>query len=122
MTLFGSGAGIWLSRPRPTRGAESLYNQHVAASASARRVGWLPVVLSCLLLALALLLVWQRLRVVQLGYVLSTAARLERGLEQMNRELRLELTTLTARERLESMARRRLGLRDPEAGQVVRLP
>ncbi len=87
-----------------------------------RRNVFFPVLLSCLLVALALLLVWQRLRVVQLGYVLSTASKLERRLEQENRELRLELATLTARERVETMARKRLGLRDPHAKQVVLLP
>ena len=87
-----------------------------------RRDVFFPVVLSCLLVALALLLVWQRLRVVQLGYVLSTAAKLERRLEQENRELRVELATLTAPERVETMAQKRLGLRDPRAKQVVLLP
>ena len=78
-----------------------------------------PVVLSCLLVALALLLVWQRLRVVELGYVLSTGSKLEQRLEQENRELSVELATLTAPERVETMARKRLGLRDPRAKQVV---
>ena len=112
------------SRQEPTNGAGVLDNQQVAdvAPEARRRGALLPVVLSCLLVALALLLVWQRLRVVQLGYVLSTAAKLERRLEQTNRELKLELATLTAPERLEAMAKRRLGLRDPETGQVVRLP
>ena len=81
-----------------------------------------PILVSCALVCVALLLVWQRLRVVQLGYVFSTSAKLERRLEQENRELRLELATLTAPERLEAMARRRLGLRDPRKGQVVVLP
>ena len=93
-----------------------------AGPADLRRNVVFPVVLSCLLVALALLLVWQRLRVVQLGYVLSTASKLERRLEQENRELRVELATLTARERVEAMARKRLGLRDPHAKQVVLLP
>ncbi len=112
------------SRQEPNMGAGVLNQQQVAdAEPAARRRGALwPVALSCLLVALALLLVWQRLRVVQLGYVLSTAAKLERRLEQTNRELKLELASLTAPERLETMARRRLGLRDPETGQVVVLP
>lgn len=112
------------SRPEPTAGTGVLDQQQVAeARVRARRsASLLPVVLSCLLVALALLLVWQRLRVVQLGYVLSTASKLERRLEQTNRELKLELASLTAPERLETMARRRLGLRDPESGQLVRLP
>lgn len=112
------------SRQEPTGETSVLDRQQVADAAppAPRRFAPLPVVLSCLLVALALLLVWQRLRVVQLGYVLSTAAKLERRLEQTNRELKLELATLTAPERLEVMARKRLGLRDPENGQVVVLP
>ena len=112
------------SRREPANGAGVLDNQQVAdpAPEAGHRGALLPVVLSCFLVALALLLVWQRLRVVQLGYLLSTGAKLERRLEQTNRELKLELATLTAPERLEAMARRRLGLGDPETGQVVRLP
>ena len=113
-----------LFRQEPANGSGLLDQQQVAdiqPKESSRRV-LLPVVLSCLLVALALLLVWQRLRVVQLGYVLSTAAKLERSLEQTNRELKLELATVTAPERLEAMAQKRLGLRDPESGQVVILP
>jgi len=120
----GEEGKLLFSRREPTDGAGVLDNQQVAdvTSETGRRGALLPVVLSCLLVALAPLLVWQRLRVVQLGYVLSTGAKLERRLEQTNRELKLEMATLTAPERLEAMARRRLGLRDPETGQVVRLP
>ena len=115
---------MWRSPQEPTNGAGVLDKQRVADAepAAGRRSALFPVVVSCLLVALALLLVWQRLRVVDLGYVLSTAAKLERRLEQTNRELKLELASLTAPERLETMARRRLGLRDPETGQVVVLP
>jgi len=98
-----------------------LRKQNVAdgRSANLRRHVVFPVVLSCLLVALALLLVWQRLRVVELGYVLSTGSKLEQRLEQENRELSVELATLAAPERVETMARKRLGLRDPRAKQVV---
>ena len=81
----------------------------------------LPILLSCALVGVALLLVWQRLRVVQLGYEFSTTTKLEQRLEQENRELRLELATLTSPERLEAMAQR-LGLREPRKGQVVVVP
>ena len=108
----------------PTRTRGVLDQQDVAEARVASRGGaaWLPIVLSCALVALALLLVWQRLRVVQLGYVLSTAAKLERRLEQTNRELKLELGSLTAPDRVETMARKRLGLTDPEGERVVVVP
>ncbi|MFQ5542529.1 MAG: cell division protein FtsL [Candidatus Binatia bacterium] len=72
--------------------------------------------------SLALLQVWLRLQVFHLGYVLSTTTKLQKQLKQENRELRLELATLTSPEHLEKMARLRLGLREPEKGQVVVVP
>lgn len=115
---------MFKSGQESTRATGVLDQQEVAdARASARRSdALLPILLSCLLVALALLLVWQRLRVVQLGYVLSTAAKLERRLEQTNRELKLELGSLTAPDRVENMARKRLGLTDPAGKQVVVVP
>ncbi|MEK7782451.1 MAG: cell division protein FtsL [Candidatus Binatota bacterium] len=74
------------------------------------------------LVGLALLHVWLRLQVVHLGYVLSTTSKLHNQLEQENRELKVELATLTSPDRLEAMARTRLGLVEPEKGQVVFLP
>jgi len=74
------------------------------------------------LVALALLHVWLRLQVVHLGYVLSTTSKLQSQLEQENRELKVELATLTSPDRVEAMSRQRLGMVEPEKGQVVILP
>jgi cell division protein FtsL len=74
------------------------------------------------LVGLALLHVWVRLQVLQMGYVLSTTTKLQSHLEQENRELKLELATLTSPERLQELAQTRLGLREPEKHQVVVLP
>ncbi len=74
------------------------------------------------LLGVALLHVWLRLQVVHMGYVLSTTSKLQSQLEQEQRELKVELATLMSPERLEAMARRRLGLTAPEKGQVIVLP
>jgi cell division protein FtsL len=88
-----------------------------------RRRVFLPAVLcGVCLVCLALLHVWLRLQVVHLGYVLSTTSKLQSQLEQENRELKLELATLSSPQRLEKMARARLGLKEPEKGQVVILP
>jgi cell division protein FtsL len=75
-----------------------------------------------ILFLLGLIHVWLRLQVVHMGYVLSTTAKLQGHLEQENRELKVELATLTSPDRLEAMARRRLGLKSPEKGQVIVLP
>lgn len=82
----------------------------------------LPALLGLGLLAMALGHVWLRLQVVHMGYALSTATKLEKELEQENRELKVELATLTSPQRLESMARARLGMTQPQRGQVVILP
>jgi cell division protein FtsL len=79
------------------------------------------IALLCLALV-ALLYVWLRLQVVNLGYALSATTKLQQRLEQEQRELRLEHATLTSPERIEAMARQRLGLRPPEKGQVIVLP
>jgi cell division protein FtsL len=80
------------------------------------------LLLGIVLVGLALLHVWLRLQVVHVGYVLSTTSKVRSQLEQENRELKLELATLTSPDRLEEKARARLGLRAPEKGQVVILP
>ncbi len=74
------------------------------------------------LVGLALSHVWLRLQVIRLGYVLSATSKLQGQLEQENRELRLELATLTSPDRLETRAKDRLGLREPEKDQLVNLP
>lgn len=74
------------------------------------------------LVAIVLVHVWLRLQVVHMGYVLSTTSKLQNRLEQENRELKVELATLTSPDRLEAMARKRLGLAPPEKGQVIILP
>ena len=87
-----------------------------------RRVIFSSLLLGLCLIAVALLHVWIRLQVVHMGYVLSTASKLHSYLEQENRELKLELATLTSPERLQQMAKSRLGMVEPEKDQVIVLP
>jgi cell division protein FtsL len=100
------------NRESPARGARAERR---------RRFVW-TAFLTAALIGLVLVHVWLRLQVVQVGYVLSTSSKLQNRLEQENRELKIELATMTSPERLESLARRRLGLRPPEKGQVIVLP
>ncbi len=87
-----------------------------------RRVFFSAVLSGVCLVCLALLHVWLRLQVFHLGYVLSTTSKLQSQLEQESRELKVELATLSSPQRLEQMARSRLGLKEPEKGQIVILP
>lgn len=93
-----------------------------ADQATRRRRHWGVALLIGALLGVVLIHVWLRLQVVHMGYVLSTASKLQSRLEQENRELKVELATLTTRDRLDEMARRRLGLAPPQKGQVIVLP
>jgi len=62
------------------------------------------------------------LQVVDGGYELSTARRLAHRLEQEQRELEIEIATLTSPRRLETLARERLGMAPPSPGQIVSVP
>jgi len=74
------------------------------------------------LVGLVLFHVWLRLQVVHMGYALSSTSKLHNQIVHENSELKVELATLTSPDRLEAMARRRLGLVPPEKGQVIILP
>lgn len=91
-------------------------------SARPRRFFVFGALMILVLIGVVLIHVWLRLQVVRLGYVLSTTSKLQTRLEQENRELKLELAKMTSPDRLEALARQRLGLVTPEKGQVVVLP
>lgn len=98
---------------RPTAGSRRLLR--VMRGWLVRRV----LVLGGVLVVLAMLQVWLRLQVVHLGYELSAARKMQLRLEHEQRELEVELATLRDPRRLAEVARRRLGMTDPEKGQVV---
>jgi cell division protein FtsL len=93
----------------------------VRSTASRWRL-FLGIFLGIALIVAVLVHVWLRLQVVRMGYVLSTTSKLQTRLEQENRELKVELATLTSPDRLEALARQRLGLAAPEKGQIIVLP
>jgi cell division protein FtsL len=93
----------------------------VRSTASRWRL-FLGIFLGLALIAAVLVHVWLRLQVVRMGYMLSTTSKLQTRLEQENRELKVELATLTSPDRLEALARQRLGLAAPEKGQIIVLP
>lgn len=97
---------------------------HPANIASARRVElralitWLAIFVA-LGVGIALVHVWLRLKVVDLGYRLSATRQLIGKLEQEGHELTLEATSLDAPGRLERIAHERLGMTRPERGRVL---
>lgn len=81
-----------------------------------------PVALGLLILAAALLYVWQHTYVVRLGYELERLREQQAALVQENKGLRLEMGQLRSLRRVEEIARKRLGMVTPKPGQVVVIP
>jgi cell division protein FtsL len=115
---------FWGASARPATGAA----RHTVAGVRARarpgdRRRARAIALGAVLVAgISLLLVWVRLQTVRSGYELSAARHLEHRLEQEQRELELEIATLTSPRRLERVARERLGMGPPTPGQIVSVP
>ena len=106
----------------PARKVASVKRERPARPAASRWRLFLGIFLGLALITAVLVHVWLRLQVVRMGYVLSTTSKLQTRLEQENRELKVELATLTSPDRLEALARQRLGLAAPEKGQIIVLP
>ena len=79
------------------------------------------IALGIVLVALCMVQVWLRLQVTDVGYQISAARQMQERLEQQRRELEVELTMLSDRTHVGGLATRRLGMREPEKGQVVEL-
>lgn len=80
------------------------------------------VLLGVVLVALCMTQVWLQLQVVRIGYELQAAQQMSQRLDQEHRELQAELAMLRDPKALAEVARTRLGLVDPQRGQVVPLP
>jgi cell division protein FtsL len=70
-------------------------------------------------LAVALGIVWQHVYAVRLGYEIERLREQQSALVQGNKELKLELGKLRSMRRVEEIARTRLGMVSPQAGQVT---
>jgi cell division protein FtsL len=79
------------------------------------------ILLGLVLVGFCIAQFWVRLQVTDLGYQLSAARQMQQRLEQQRRELEVELAMLRDRSHLGELAQKRLGLREPDKGQVVEL-
>ncbi len=75
-----------------------------------------------LILGALLLTVWRKAAFLQVGYKISDLEKRESDLLSRRRELEIEKSMLNSPERIERIARERLGMIDPEPGQVRILP
>jgi cell division protein FtsL len=72
-----------------------------------------------LVLVLAFFYVWQRTRVIQLGYDLQVLKSERNKGVQVNNHLLIEVSTLAALDRVERVAMNSLGMKRPDTGQIV---
>ena len=80
----------------------------------------LPVVAGASILALAaVFFVWQRHQHVQLGFEVAKLRREKARLEELIEPLVVEVEYLSRLERIDAIARKKLGLRAPEPGQIT---
>lgn len=79
----------------------------------------LVLTLFCVLAALAQ--VWVRLRIVRMGYELSTEAARRQRLERVHQKLSVEHALLRNPKRIRDVARNRLGLRSPSPDEVKKI-
>lgn len=107
---------ITVRRPlvRPTDGGRLL---RVVRVLLVRRV----IVLGLMLVVLCLTRVWLHLQVINVGYELTASRQVVTRLEHRRNELRIELATLRAPDRLAELAKERLQMVAPERGQVVEM-
>ena len=64
---------------------------------------------------------WQRYQWIQYGYRIETAQKKMEGMAESNRQLRVERASLRNPQRVDSIARERLGMVVPAPGQLVTL-
>ncbi|MCG2777829.1 MAG: cell division protein FtsL [Desulfobacterales bacterium] len=66
--------------------------------------------------------VWSNFERTQIGYDLSQLKKEEMRLRETNRKLRLELAILKSPQNLETLAIKKLGLKQPSPEQIIVLP
>lgn len=69
--------------------------------------------------SLVLLFVWERVDIVRIGYQIERLKAQKVTLERERDELRVKLSGFTAPERIARLATDKLGMMQPEKGQVV---
>ncbi|MBI3596903.1 MAG: cell division protein FtsL [Nitrospirae bacterium] len=66
-----------------------------------------------------LLDIWQHVHIVTMGYEVEQAQQKQKEMQQIHKQLLVEVETLSALDRIERIAITKLGMVKPEEGQVV---
>ena len=86
-----------------------------------RGAAFLGVTVLIVALFIGFFYVWNRMKIVQVGYEISTLENKNKELKNRKRELLLEIASLESPQELEKKAMR-LGLRFPAIGKVIHVP
>ena len=70
----------------------------------------------------ALLFVWSRLEVVQMGYEISRANQSYQSMIKENQRLRVEAASLKSPSRIEKIAKNQMGFVNPKQEQIIFIP
>ncbi len=77
------------------------------------------VILFAIAMGFALLFVWTRVRVIQLGYEVTRLRKETADLTEQKDHLEAEVASLRSPERLEGIAREQFGMRLPQGDEIV---
>lgn len=84
-----------------------------------RNLVFVALVVAVVFIVCSLFYVWAHHQVISLGYEISKASQDEQLLLQENKKLRLELAALKSPSRIESLALKELGFRNPQKEQLI---
>ena len=77
------------------------------------------ILMAAAVVGLILLDIWQHVHIVTLGYEIEQTQEKQKELEQIHRQLLIEVETLSALDRIEQIAVSKLGMTKPREGQIV---
>ena len=108
-----------MPRQPPAASATSLMSRGRARRIASRYVGMALLLSAVLVLGGVLLYLWPQMRLVGLGYRQSKLLAQRTQALQRQKELQVELGSLRQLRRIEEIAAQHLGLRPPQATQVI---
>lgn len=77
------------------------------------------IIVSLVLMTTALIYVWSHLNSTKLNYLIAEEISIRDNLIQENKRLKVEYATLRSPQRIEAIARDKLGMHYPEREQVI---
>jgi len=84
-----------------------------------QKVSFLIITMGLLLMMSFFFFLWVRICIIETGYQLSTVHKKQEMLLQENRKLKIERTSLRVPDRIEAIARKKLGMSQPGNNQMI---